>query len=73
MDTFVRRGLNDFYCGTDPKDNVLTNNTVASGATEHQYTKNRKIVGGITFTRRLNASAQSAQDSAAAIVTLCLC
>ena len=68
MDTFVRRGLNDFYCGTDPKDNVLTNNTVASGATEHQYTKNRKIVGGITFTRRLNASAQSAQDSAAAIV-----
>jgi len=68
MDTFVRRGLNDFYCGTDIKDNVLTNNTVASGATEHSSTKNRKIVGGISFTRRLNASAQSDQTSAAAIV-----
>jgi len=57
MDTFVRRGLNDFYCGTDLNDNTLTNNTVASGATEHSSTKNRKIVGGISFTRRLNPKA----------------
>jgi hypothetical protein len=69
MDTFVRRGLNDFYCGTDLKDNTLTNNTVGSGNTEHSSTKNRKIVGGISFTRRLNVNAvTSTQASAAATV-----
>ena len=56
MDTFIRRGLNDFYCGTNLDKEVLDGAAVTSGSTEHSATKDRKVVGGITFTRRFNLS-----------------
>jgi len=62
MDTFIRRGMNDFYCGTNLDNEALDGAAVASGATEHQYTKDRKIVGGISFTRRFNLAYSASSD-----------
>lgn len=69
MDTFIRRGLMDFYSGADVNGTALSNNAVASGNTEHLYTKNRKVVGGIAFTRRFNvAYSATGEDSKGTIV-----
>ena len=50
MDTFIARGLTDFY------------ETVASGTTDHASTKDLKIVGGISFTRRTNVQNLSTES-----------
>ena len=59
MDSYIMRGLEDFYSSS------VTGHPVTGGTADiggHAQTKNRKVVGGIAFLRRANVNATGEDD-----------